>query len=269
MSTIAFILAAGQGTRLRPYTDRIPKCLVELAGQSLLERQCRALRHAGVEDICVITGYRAAEIEARGYPTIHNPSFATTNMVASLFCARERMVGAADLLIVYGDIVFEPRVVRAILAEDAPLATAIDRAWYRCWSRRMSDPLADAETLRLAPDGCVLELGQRPGSLREIEGQYMGLSKVRADHVERFAGAWEALDPAGSYDGRDKPNMYMTSFLSALIAAGWRLQAVPVESGWLEVDSTSDLDLYHRLLRTGELASFYNPFFHDPSRTAA
>jgi choline kinase len=259
MSTIAFILAAGQGNRLRPHTDRIPKCLVELAGQSLLERQCRALRHAGVENIHVITGYRAAQIEALGYPTVHNPSFAATNMVATLFCAREHMAGTADLLIVYGDIVFEPRIVRALLAEDAPLATTIDRSWHRYWSLRMEDPLADAETLRLSADGNILEIGNRPTSLREIEGQYMGLIKVRADHVEPFKRAWTDLDPSSSYDGRDKPNMFMTSFFSRLIAEGWNLKAVPVEGGWLEVDSASDLELYRRLLKKGELTTLYDP----------
>jgi hypothetical protein len=123
MSTIALILAAGRGARLRPHTDHRPKCLVELAGQSLLARQWQSLRAAGVNDIRVITGYRAADIEALGYPTVHNPSFATTNMVSTLFCAREHMKGTADLLIVYGDVVFEPRIVRALLVEDVPLST--------------------------------------------------------------------------------------------------------------------------------------------------
>ncbi|HWO26746.1 MAG TPA: phosphocholine cytidylyltransferase family protein [Kofleriaceae bacterium] len=159
MSTTALILAAGRGSRLRPHTDHVPKCLVELAGQSLLARQWQALRHAGIDDIHVITGYRAADIEALGYPTVHNPSFATTNMVATLFCARERMADTADLLIVYGDLVFEPRIVRALLAEDAPLSTTIDRSWHRYWSLRMEDPLADAETLRLSADGHIMELG--------------------------------------------------------------------------------------------------------------
>lgn len=259
MSTAAFILAAGQGTRLRPYTDQIPKCLVQLAGRSLLERQAQALREAGVEELTVITGYRAAEIEALGHPTVHNPDFATTNMVASLFCAQERMVGTADLLIVYGDLVFEPRIARAVLAADAPVATAVDRSWHRCWSLRMEDPLADAEILRMSPDGRILELGGRPTSLAQIEGLYMGLSKVRADHVERFKRAWAELDPSGSYGGRDKRDMFMTGFFSTLLAGGWDLQAVVVDGGWLEVDTASDLELYHRLLQRGELAAFYNP----------
>jgi choline kinase len=232
---------------------------VELAGESLLARQWQALRCAGVDDIRVITGYRAAAIEALGYPTSHNPSFATTNMVASLFCAREHMTGTADLLIVYGDIVFEPRVVRALLAEAAPLSTTIDRRWNRYWSLRMADPLADAETLRLSADGDIVELGGRPASLHEIEGQYMGLTKVRADHVERFERAWADLDPSGFYGGHRKQDMFMTDFFSVLIAGGWKLRAVPVDGGWLEVDRGSDLELYHRLLRTGELAPFYDP----------
>ena len=51
----AIILAAGQGTRLRPLTDDIPKCLVELCGVSLLERQADVLRRAGIEDIVIVT----------------------------------------------------------------------------------------------------------------------------------------------------------------------------------------------------------------------
>jgi len=259
MTTTAMILAAGQGTRLRPYTDHLPKCLIELAGQTLLEHQARALQRAGVEHVLVITGYQAAKIEALGYATVHNPAFATTNMVASLFCARDRMVSTTDLLIVYGDVVFESRVIRALLAEGAPLATTIDRGWQRYWSLRMADPLADAETLKLAPNGNILELGKPPASLSDIEGQYMGLSKVRADHVERFKRAWADLDPAGCYDGRDKPNMFMTSFFSILLTQGWELKAVPVEHGWLEVDSVSDLELYHRLFERRELGELYHP----------
>ncbi|MBK1652709.1 sugar phosphate nucleotidyltransferase [Halorhodospira halochloris] len=55
----AIILAAGQGTRLRPLTDDRPKCMVELEGKPLLEHQLEVLRGAGIEDIHVVGGYRA------------------------------------------------------------------------------------------------------------------------------------------------------------------------------------------------------------------
>ena len=63
---MAIILAAGQGTRLRPLTDDKPNCLVELNNKSLLERQISVLNRCGVYNIRVASGYRSDQIEALG-----------------------------------------------------------------------------------------------------------------------------------------------------------------------------------------------------------
>mgnify|MGYP001974387551 FL=1 len=65
------------------------------------------------------------------------------------------------------------------------------------------------------------------------------------------------MDRSKYYDGKDFNNMYMTSFLQELIKGGWKIKAVPVKSGWLEIDSVEDLRIYEKLFKTGELASFY------------
>lgn len=61
----AFILAAGYGTRMRPLTDSVPKPLVTVAGQSLLERSLDQLQAAGVRDVMINTHYLAEKITAR------------------------------------------------------------------------------------------------------------------------------------------------------------------------------------------------------------
>jgi len=253
----SIVLAAGRGTRLQPHTNNVPKCLVELAGVSLLERHAAALRQAGITDITVVGGYRSEAIEARGFKVVRNPAFDRTNMVETLFCARKLMDGNCDILISYGDIVFETRVIEAIAACDSPICVTVDSQWRRYWERRMVDPLTDAETLKLDGNGCIRELGKKPLGYDEIQGQYMGLVKVRADHVLKLCSMRDAMDRDAIYDGKDFTNMYMTSFLQHLIDANWVVQAVPVENGWLEVDTVEDLALYQDLHAEGTLDTFY------------
>ncbi len=254
--TRALILAAGQGSRLRPLTDNRPKCLVELAGKSLLERQLAILARQGIPEPTIVAGYKAEMIEALGYPVIVNRDYAQTNMVQTLFCARPTMGTDQDLIIAYGDIVYEPSVLERLLDCAAPLAVVVDRHWRQYWAKRFSNPLVDAETLKLGPGNRLLQLGKKPASYADIQAQYIGLIKVRADHVHRMVQAYEALDRTVLYDGKDFANMYMTSFLQHLIDSRWQVDAVPVEGGWLELDSLDDYRLYERLNASGTLSDY-------------
>jgi choline kinase len=254
----AIILAAGEGTRLRPHTLDRPKCLVPLAGRPLLDWQVDTLRSAGIDDITLVTGYRAETLVATGLRTIHNPRFADTNMVASLMCARSLFDGADDVLIAYGDILYERRVIEALAASPAPMAIAVNRDWLPLWQLRMDDPLADAETLRMDAAGHVTELGRRPKSLSEVEAQYMGLIGVSAAFAPRLVATYDALDPAGPYEGRDRDHMFMTAFLQHVIDHVSPVTAVPCDGGWIEIDTSEELAIFERLHAAGQLQRFCN-----------
>lgn len=255
------ILCAGQGTRLRPLTDHVPKCMVELLGKPLLGHQFETLSHCGAKDISLITGYAAASLADWGTRRFHNADFASTNMVASLFTARELFDGASDLIVAYSDIVYEPRVLQALIDAPGPLATVIDRNWQKLWAARMEDPLADAETLRLNPDGTLREIGLKPQSLADIEGQYIGLSKISAEVQRDVLAHYDGL--AGSTENFRQ--MFMTSFLTSLIEAGMPIHAAMTNSGWLEVDTVEDLSNYQAMQRRGELAQLWQPLEPGPS----
>jgi MurNAc alpha-1-phosphate uridylyltransferase len=62
---IAMILAAGRGERLRPITDTVPKCLVEVRGQSLLERHLEHVSKAGIKDVVINLGWLGEQIVER------------------------------------------------------------------------------------------------------------------------------------------------------------------------------------------------------------
>ncbi len=256
--TKAIILAAGQGTRLRPLTDNIPKCMVPLAGVSLLERQVSTLREAGITLINVATGYRSECIEELGFDVTLNPDYAKTNMVESLFAAKDFIMNdQEDLIIAYGDIVYEIDNLKALLDSQEDIALMIDTEWRKLWSLRLENPLEDAETLILDSDGYVTELGKKPESYEFIQGQYTGLIKIAGRKLNDLWRFYKDLDRKGTYDNKDFYNMYMTSFLQRLIDNGWKAKAVLVKNGWLEVDSVEDLECYESLAKENGLDQFY------------
>ena len=62
---IAMLLAAGRGERLRPLTDTLPKCLVEVRGRSLLEHHLERLRDDGIATVVINLGWLGEQIVAR------------------------------------------------------------------------------------------------------------------------------------------------------------------------------------------------------------
>ncbi len=252
MKTI--ILAAGQGTRLRPLTDHCPKCMVEVNGISIIERQLAVMRECGIveSDITIICGYKNDVLRGRLKDTkinfIINREYETTNMVCSLMCAHELMESCDDLLISYGDIIYSKTVLEKILAAEKDTGSVIvDDGWYEYWAERNENPLDDAETLMFDRDDFLTEIGQKTDDLSKIQSQYIGLMRFReAGLKEMLALAAEAQKRSSEgrrlwRTDRNYNKMYMTDLLMGLIDTGSRLRAVHINRGWFEIDDPEDL----------------------------
>ncbi len=237
----AIILAAGEGSRLRPYTNDRPKCLVTVDDKSLLDRQLDVLRCCGVDDIILIKGYLAESFSQKNIRSCLNPRYAETNMVWTLFTARDEL--NSDLIVTYGDIVYSRSVLDKLLAAPDDFSIVIDRTWESYWRQRGEDPLDDAETLRLSETGNIVEIGQKPSSVEEIQGQYIGLMKFSGKAVAKLCAAFDAACERGDLGGKPPENAYMTDLLQTLIRAGEQLVPVFIDGEWVEIDTVSDLGL--------------------------
>jgi L-glutamine-phosphate cytidylyltransferase len=241
------ILAAGRGSRLGALCEERPKCLVKLAGRTLLERQMAALRAGDIEQIGIVRGYRAELLQSRAPKLFDNPRWAQTNMVTSLATAAE-WLRSGPVIVSYGDIFYPGQLVRALVEAPGALVIAYDRAWRALWTRRFSHPLADAETFRIDANGHLIEIGGRAQRLEEIEGQYMGLLKLTP-------AAWaviEALLAELTPQARDR--LDITALLRRLLAdERLTVATLATDGGWGEVDNPSDLQLYEEMLERGEL----------------
>jgi L-glutamine-phosphate cytidylyltransferase len=244
----ALILAAGRGSRMGSLSDDRPKCLVELAGRSLLERQMAALRRGGVEEIGIVRGYRADMLDFPGPSYFDNVHWARTNMVMSLATAAP-WLRSGPVIVSYADIFYRAELVRALAQAPGPLVVAYDRSWRSLWTQRFADPLADAETFRVGSAGELLEIGGKTKRIEDIEGQYMGLLKFRPSAWRAIEGLLDALDESV----RDR--LDMTGLLSRLLAQ----KAVPIstlgtDGNWGEMDHAGDVEIYERMVKEGQLA---------------
>jgi choline kinase len=238
----AIIVAAGMGRRLSPYTDDRPKCLVEINGRSILERQVDAYRAAGVDDIVIVRGYMKDKIQVPGARYFENDAFRENNILVSLFYAEPAMSGG--FLFSYSDIVFRPEVVRTVIETPGDYALVIDRRWHEAYVGRVNHPVEEGEVARVE-DGCVTLLGKKTVPAAEASGEFIGLAKF-SDHaaeIMRKRYHERRMVLAGKPYGR-APKFevsYLTDLLNDLIESGEIMRPAFIDGGWREIDTVEDL----------------------------
>jgi choline kinase len=219
---------------MKSLTDDRPKCLIEYRGKPLLQWQIDALHASGINEIAIVRGYRGELLESYALINIENPRWSETQMVASLACASE-LLGKNTCIVSYSDIFYTEDSVNRLIQSTASLSIAYDPNWLNIWRRRFDDPLVDAETFRIDGSGRILEIGGKPKTLKEIQGQYMGLLQFRPQ-------GWAAMQKIRQEMGpvlRD--NLDMTSALQRMIEEGFQIYGVPICENWGEVDNFNDL----------------------------
>jgi len=244
----AIILAAGRGSRLGALTQEQPKCLTLLAGKSLLDWQLEALRGAGISQIGIVRGYLAEKLARSGLAYFANPRWTESNMVESLLCAGV-WLEREPFILSYADLAYPAQAILALKDEPGDIVVAYDPHWFELWQARFENPLADAETFEIDPQGRLTEIGARATTRDQIQGQYMGLLKFSV------AGWNRTREFLNSLDAAQRQRLDMTALLRLLVAAGWTIQTVPVACRWYEVDNENDLQIYSSLItqRGGEL----------------
>jgi L-glutamine-phosphate cytidylyltransferase len=255
------ILAAGEGKRLRPLTDDRPKAMVKLFGMSLLERQINTFRECGINEIIVVTGYKDETIDLKNIKKYKNFDYASTNMVETLFCAENEM--DEQIIISYGDIIFEKKVLTSLINSDEDYSVVIDKNWRKYWESRFTDPLIDAESLILDSMNNIIEIGQTTKNIDDIQGQYIGLMKFQGSGLKFLRNFYQKTKEEAKKTGENSLNSnidfkksYMTDFIQGLINAGCKIKAISINNGWLELDNNDDYKIYNKMYEDGKLSEF-------------
>lgn len=241
------ILAAGEGTRLRPYTNDKPKCMVNYNNKPIIDYILDVSKECKIDEVAIVNGYKKDILkEYFQQETIQwftNKDYQKTNMVSTLFNAKDFMND--DIIISYADIIYKKKVLDSLIDADGDFNVVVDKNWKELWSLRMENPLDDAETLKIRNNN-IIELGKKTDSYNDIEGQYIGLIKISKSAIKKVIQYYESLDQNAIYDGKDFNNMYMTSFIQMIIDNLMNVHPVFIDGGWIEIDSVDDLNIYSK-----------------------
>ena len=171
----AIILAAGQGTRLKKYTENLPKGMLDFQGKTIIERQIEMYRLCGMNNITVIRGFAADKIAYEGVKYYFNKDFEITNMVESFLTAKDEFDD--DIILSYSDILFSQKMLRTMMNSDEDSSVAVDVDWKKYWQMRYGKVDFDTESLKVNDKGYITSLGLENPPVDEIDARYVGLLK--------------------------------------------------------------------------------------------
>ena len=185
------ILAAGRGSRLNGTARESPKCLVEAGGHTLVERQIRLLRQAGVNQITVVVGCEAERVKracGNGVTYVENSRYAETNSMYSLWMARALLT--EGFVVLNCDVLFHPALLDDLLT--ARHANALLLAY-----READQPAFGDEEMKVrVREGRVLEMSKAMDPAT-ADGENLGIVKFSAEGAASLIGIMDRLIEAG------------------------------------------------------------------------
>ena len=120
----AIIIAAGSGKRISRNIKEIPKSMVKINEKPIIEYQILALKQAGINDICVITGPYSEKFHSLDVTYVKDQNYENHDILGSLMEAKKFLKN--DTLVLYSDILFESNIIFQILESKEDISIAID-----------------------------------------------------------------------------------------------------------------------------------------------
>jgi choline kinase len=223
--TKAIILAAGVGSRLRPLTDDVPKCLLDVGGRTILDHQIASLERNGITDFVMVVGYHADRIRTRlggRARYIENERYEHTNSLYSLWLARDEL--ASGTLILNSDVLALPLAFGRLLESPAPDAILVERG-----------EAFEPEDMKVTLNGSVVVDFGKDLAAERAHAHNVGVAKFSGDGGSRLAGCLQRMVAAG-HENDWAPAAFKE------FARHWPLVAVGTDGlPWIEIDYVDDL----------------------------
>jgi phosphoenolpyruvate phosphomutase len=234
--TRAIVLAASSDPEFGDLVKDRPKCMIEINGRSLLERQLSIIRGSGVRDITVVRGYCKERIAFDGVAVVDNNDFATTGAGDSLQLALKHPE-PGPVLVAFGDIVYRKHVLQSLLDDEGDFTLVVD---------------LESKSSKLKPRGDYVRLSRVPGHrgmpddepilLKDVviddsaDGEVIGLLRLSRAGCSWMHAAMQQLKVQNP-----KGRLVLTDIIRSVLKAGHSVRVQPIWGNWVDVNDLKDL----------------------------
>ncbi|MBU1180417.1 phosphocholine cytidylyltransferase family protein [Patescibacteria group bacterium] len=240
------IIAAGLGSRLMPHTDTKPKCLLDVAGKTILDRMLDVFQKAGIENMAIVRGYKKEFINISDISYYENIDYRNNNILHSLFYAEEAMED--EFIFSYSDIIYGADVLKKLIDCPADIALVADYSWQGGYIGRDQHPITEAELVK-AENYSVTRVGKDVVAPNEASGEFIGLGKFSKKGSEilkkefyRLKDFYKTQADQKFQNAKFFRKAYMTDMFQELIDEGYDVNVVRIDGGWHEIDTPQDLE---------------------------
>lgn len=245
----AIIIAAGEGVRLRPYTNSTPKTLLKISSYTIFDRLVNALCNNGIEEIVVVIGHSKIKLlehidnitknigKDLEFRFVYNNKLDIGN-IYSLWLARDYM--DKDFILCNSDVIFHPYIL-SILKTTNKISMAIDD---------MKELTEEDMKVLINKDNVIKDISKTL-EISKADGEYIGLMKVDADLSHLILEKTKLL-----LDGKRFPLYYEDALR---LIANERDDILACKIGglpWIEIDTKEDLE--HAKHIAGEIDKLYD-----------
>ena len=238
----ALIIAAGLGSRLKKHTKNLPKCMLDFAGKTLLQRQLDSYKKCGIKDISIIRGYKKEKINYKGIKYFENTDYENNNVLNSVFYAEKIING--NIIISYSDILFDPSVVQRALDSVHDISVVVDIDWRGYYVGRKDHPISEAENVIFNSNNEVEKIGKINTAKEEVHGEFIGMIKLSNRGAEILKQHFHRLKKIYWNKPFQRAKIfqkaYLTDLIQELVDIDIKVHCVIIESGWKEIDTVED-----------------------------
>ena len=229
---------------LEPLLQEIPLAMLDVNGKSILQRNVETLNKSKLYDISVVRGYKSGSFDVSGVNYRDNDKYQSEGILSSIMSAQDKIDGR--ILLIYSDILFENSPVDYLTSLTSDFVIVIDNSFKRVARRNKKlDLVVTREKLssgdRLLTYDHLYQVAKIGSTIPEetASAEFVGMTMLSEKGSRIFKEEYDRV--LAEY--ADKPfyeaeNIFQASledFLQHLITLGYRVEAMQVNSGWMEV----------------------------------